>query len=339
MKLSKEFKTGVVVAVGVCLLIFGIFFLKGTNLFGENREYYAVYDHIDGLAPSNPITINGFKVGQIKDIHLYPDNSRRVVIVLQIFEESIKIPKGSIASIYSSDLLGSKAVEIKMTDKPMYHSVGDTLGTSTQESLSAAVRAELAPLRAKTIELIGSIDSAVMIVRSILNEDARSSLSESFKGIQRAINTFENTAIKLDTMIAAERAKISSIFSNVQSIAQTMASNNDHLTNIITNFSSISDSLAAADLTTTINNTKDAMAEMEDIMSKINQGQGTMGMLVNNDSLYNSLNSSSQSLDLLVEDLRVNPHRYLHFSVFGRKPKAQLNLTRKEQEKLKELLK
>lgn len=326
-------------AIGVCLLIFGVFFLKGTNIFSENREYFAVYENIDGLAPSNPITINGFKVGQVKDIQLMPDNSGRLVIVLQIFEETVKIPHESIASIYSSDLLGSKAVEIKLADASTFYSIGDTLGSSKQESLQESVNAQIAPLKAKTVELIASIDSAVMIVRSILNEDARSSLSESFKGIQRAINTFENTAIKLDTMIAAERAKISSIFSNVQSIAQNMADNNDHLTNIISNFSNISDSLAAADLTATINNTKDAMAEMEDIMSKINNGEGTMGMLVNNDSLYNSLNATSEDLDLLVEDLRVNPHRYLHFSVFGRKPKSDLNLTRKEKEKLKELLK
>lgn len=321
------------------MLIFGIFFLKGTNIFGTNQEYFAVYDNIDGLAPSSPITINGFRIGQVKSIQMMPNGSGYLLVVLQISEEGIDIPWNSKACIYSSDILGSKAVELQLGDTMVMKSPGDTLIACREDDLKTEVNRQIAPLKAKTEELISSIDSAVTIVQEILNKDARENLSASFEGIKRAINTFEQTAIKLDTMIAAERAKISSIFTNVQNISSNLADNNAKLTNIINNFSDISDSIAAADLTTTIHNTRDAMEEMEQIMAKINNGEGSLGLLVNNDSLYNNLVQTSEDMDALVEDLRVNPHRYLHFSVFGRQPKTDLNLSKKEKEKLKELLK
>lgn len=339
MKVSKEFKTGVVVVIGIFLLIFGVFFLKGTNLFGENREYYAVYNEIDGLVQSNPVTINGYKVGQVKEIRFLPGSSGRICVTFQIFEESLVIPEDSEARIFSSDLLGSKTVGITLGKSTNSLAIRDTLRSSKEEGIKEAVNAQIAPLKKKTEELIASIDSAVTIVKQILDKDARTNLAESFSGIKRAINTFENTAIRLDTMIAAERAKIANITSNIQSIASNMASNNDRLTNVITNFSNISDSLAAADIKTTINKTKDAMTEVEEIMVKINNGEGTMGMLLTDSTLYENLAETSDDLDALVEDLRVNPHRYMHFSVFGRKPKSDLNLTKHEKEKLKELLK
>jgi len=327
VKISKEFKIGVVVTIAIGLFIWGFNFLKGFNLFTKDYTLYAVYPKIDGLIEANPLLINGYKVGQINKISLTQDkDGKYAVLVKFLLTEDVKIPKKSIAKAVSSDLLGSKAVEIIYSDETEFLQPGDTLIAESEEGLKSAVSKQLQPLQKKAEGLISSIDSVMTIVQYVLNDKTRANLDKSFESIKKAIQSLEQTAYKLDDLMASEKAKISAILSKVNNLAGMLEKNTGKIDNIIGNLSNVSDSLAKSDLKKAISDADKTLAELNRLVTQINAGQGSLGKLAKNDSLYNNLNKSSEDLDKLLKDLRLNPERYIHFSVFGRKDKDKPKL-------------
>jgi phospholipid/cholesterol/gamma-HCH transport system substrate-binding protein len=318
VKISKEVKVGIITSLAIACFIYGFNFLKGRDLFSTQRKFYAVYSNIDGLVEANPMLINGFKVGIVGKIVLANDTSGSVIVTL-LMDNEANIPKNSIAKVVSSDILGSKAIQLILGSGTVYAQNGDTLISAQEDDLKTAVNKTIAPLQEKAVGLIASIDSVMIVVQQVFNESARQNLSKSFESIKLAITSLETTSYRLDTMVLSEKTKISSILSKVNTLATTLANNSDKLGNIINNFSNISDSIAKSNLTSAINNADMALGQASSIMTKINSGQGTMGMLINNDSLYRKLDKSSEDLDKLLKDLRINPERYVHISVFGRK--------------------
>lgn len=323
MTLSKEVKTGIVVVVGLSLFIYGFNFLKGSNLFKNQKTIYAVYTNVDGLLESNNVQLSGLKVGLVKSINLMPDDRQGRILVTMSVEDNVNIPSDSRARIVSSDLLGTKSIRFELGTSSSLVKSGDTLVSEREDDLRAAVDKRIAPLQKKAEGLIASIDSVMIVVQEVLNKDARQNLSKSFESIKRAIATFEKTALRLDTLVYSQQYKLSSIFSKMESISSNLANNNDKITKVLTNFESISDSLAKSKIKTTINNANEALSDVSKILAKINRGEGSMGLLVNNDSLYKKLDKSANELDLLMLDLRTNPKRYVHFSLFGRKDKSK----------------
>jgi phospholipid/cholesterol/gamma-HCH transport system substrate-binding protein len=327
MKISKEFKIGIIITAAIGLFIWGFNFLKGFNLFSNKYELYAVYPKIDGLIEANPLLINGYKVGQINKISLtQKSNGEYAVLVKFLLTEDVKIPKNSIAKAVSSDLLGSKAVEIIYSDSPEFVKSGDTLIAETEEGLKTAVSKQLAPLQKKVEGLLSSVDSVMTVVQVVLNDKTRENLSKSFESIKKAIQSLEQTAYKLDDLVASEKSKISGILTKLNTLAGMLEKNTGKIDNIIGNFSNLSDSLAKSDLKSAINEADKTLAELNKLVAQINAGQGSLGKLAKNDSLYNNLNKASDDLDKLMKDLRINPERYIHFSVFGRKDKNKPKL-------------
>ncbi|MDF2438558.1 MAG: transporter permease [Bacteroidota bacterium] len=318
VKLSKEVKVGLVTAIAIACFLYGFSFLKGKNLFSSQRKFYAVYSDIDGLVGGNPLMINGFIVGMVGDIELSEDASKKVIVTL-VLNDDVDIPNNSIAKVISSNILGSKAIQLEVGNSVTFAESGDTLQSAQEENLKASVNKTIAPLQAKASELLSSIDSVMVVVQQVFNENARANLSKSFESIKLAITSLQTTAYRLDTLVYSEKAKISSILTKVNTLTKTLADNSDKLGNVINNFSNISDSLAKSNLTSAINNANTALSQASSILTKIDKGEGTMGMLINNDSLYRKLDKSSEDLDRLLKDLRVNPERYVHISVFGRK--------------------
>lgn len=321
MKVSKEFKIGVVVVCAIAAFIWGINFLRGTNIFSHKYYLYAVYPKIDGLIPANPLLVNGYKIGQINDIQLVQKGTKSEVLVKFLLTEDINIPKNSIARSVSADLLGNKAVEIVLGDTNVFVSSGDTLKSETEQSFKEALDKRIAPIQSKAENLISSMDSVINVVSSILNAKNRENLERSFEGIKRAILTLEQTAYKMDELVGSEKAKISSILSHLNNITNTLDKNGQRIDNILLNMSNVSDSLAKSNLKTAIADADKSLKELNTLLAGINQGQGTLGKLAKNDSMYYNLNKSSADLDRLLKDLRLNPERYIHFSVFGRKKK------------------
>lgn len=327
MKITKEFKIGIIITAAIGLFIWGFNFLKGFNLFSNKYELYAVYPKIDGLIEANPLLINGFKVGQINKISLtQKSNGEYAVLVKFLLTEDVQIPKHSVAKAVSSDLLGSKAVEIIYSNETEYVQSGDTLVAETEEGLKTAVSKQLAPLQKKVEGLLSSVDSVMTVVQVVLNDKTRENLSKSFESIKKAIQSLEQTAYKLDDLVASEKAKISGILTKLNTLAGMLEKNTGKIDNIIGNFSNLSDSLAKSDLKSAINEADKTLAELNKLVAQINAGQGSLGKLAKNDSLYNNLNKASDDLDKLMKDLRINPERYIHFSVFGRKDKNKPKL-------------
>jgi len=322
LKLTKEVKLGIVVTAALALFIFGFNFLKGRNIFSNPEIVYAVYTHIDGLVEANPVLVNGFKVGHVQDIEMLPDTSGKIIVTFVINDKNARIPKNSVAKIISSDLLGSKAVQIVFGNGASFVQSGDTMSAGTEDNLKDAVNKQIQPLKDKAENLISSIDSVIIVVQSVFNKGTTTNISKSVESIRQSLQNFEHTSQNLDLLVSSEKGKLSVIFSNIESISTNLANNNKKLTNMMNNFSSISDSLAKANLKSSIDNANIALSNAAEIMKKINQGKGSMGMLVNNDTLYNKLQASADQLDKLFEDIREHPKRYVHFSVFGGKDKS-----------------
>jgi phospholipid/cholesterol/gamma-HCH transport system substrate-binding protein len=323
MKVSKEVKAGLLVVSAILLFVFGFNFLKGRNIFHPQRNFYAVYDHIDGLSPSNPVIVNGFGVGLISSIKLVPGKDGYILVEFTVNNDDLEIPEDTKARIESQDLLGSRAIVLQLGRSDKLLSAGDTLQSEVQVSLTEEVQRQVAPLKAKAEHLISTVDSVMIIVQSFLSKEVISDLEKSIKGVSRTISSLESTASKLDTMVGEEKGRIQSIVRNVESISANFRDNNERLSTIIKNFHNISDSLASANFASTINNAEKALAETNMIMEKINRGEGSLGLLVNDQKLYNNLERASNDLDKLLEDIRLHPQRYLHFSIIGRRDRSR----------------
>ncbi len=317
MKITREVKIASVFIVALALFVWGFNFLAGKNIFSRQLTLYAVYDQVNGLEEANPVVINGFKVGMVKSIGFHPDGSGKMLVKILITNNDIRIPSNSIARLFSSDIMGSRAIEIKMGKGGDYIADGDTLHTEMGATLGEEVSGQMLPIKQKFEGVMSSIDSVLVIIQAVFNEGTRRNLQLSFESIKLTIRNLEHTTSNIDTLVTSQKSKLASIIGNVESISANIKDNNDKITNIINNLSSVSDTLAKAHLASTINNANDALREFNDILGKINRGEGSLGMLVNNDKLYTNLEKSSADLDALIRDIKLNPQRYLNFSLIG----------------------
>lgn len=315
MKLSKEFKIGLIVIISLALLYWGFNFLKGEDIFSNERVFIALYKDVGGLDKANPVTVNGLTVGHVRDMNFSKDGKANVVIEL-IINNSIAIPKNSIARIASSDLLGSKTVEIILGTSTEYAVSGDTLISEVEISIKEEVSRQLKPLKNKAEGLLVSIDTVITMLNSLFSKTNTDNISRSVAHIAGSFENLEKTTSTLDELMTEEKNRVERILINVESITQNLKNNEDKLNNIFANFSAISDTLAKARFYETIQEVYSTMNELSDISKKINTGDGSLGMLVNDDSLYVELEKSSRDLNLLLEDIRLNPKKYFKFSVF-----------------------
>ncbi|MBI9036606.1 MAG: MCE family protein [Bacteroidales bacterium] len=315
MKISRELIVGIIFIITIGLFIWGFNFLKGSDIFEKQREFYVEYDAVNGLIKSNPIVINGLKVGQVKDLYFAPDNSGNIIVIL-VISNDFPIPKNSIARIYSSDLMGSKAIDLQIGSSKILAQSGDTLGAKVEASLKEEVNAQVQPLKTKAEDLMGSIDSVVTVIQAIFNENARENLENSFESIKNTLFSLQNTTYNIDTLVITERTRLSSIINNVDDITKNLKENNKNISNILANFSTLSDTLAKSEIPKTFLNANKSIETLSKILDKINKGEGTLGLLLHNDSLYIELQKSSSDLNKLLEDIRLNPKKYVRFSVF-----------------------
>lgn len=320
MKLSREIKIGAMFVITIAVFYWGINFLKGKDIFTTSRKLYAIYPNVNGLVRSNQVTINGLTIGKVSKIEFINDTSRSMIVEMNI-THNVPIPKNSIARIYSLDLLGSKAIDISLGNSPQFVHDHDTLKSEAKASLQDEVSNQLLPIKLKAEKLMGSFDTLITSVNSVMNKGSRDNLQQSFAGIKKTIDNLQRTTSSIDTIVSNQKGRMSKIIANIESITTAIKSNNKQISAAIKNVSSISDTLAAANLSKTIITTQKALQNFESITDKINKGHGSLGLLVNNDSLYQQLEGSSKSLNLLLQDMKTHPSRYVHFSVFGKKEK------------------
>ncbi len=301
--------------IATAVLIWGLMYLKGLELFKRHQTFIAVYDHVNGLVAANPISIKGLKVGQVKKLYFDPRNPAKIIVELYI-DGDYPIPKNSYARIFSSDLLGGKEVEINLGDTNVLARSGDTLKSITEATLGEEVNRQLLPLKKKAENLISSIDTVATIVQEVLNKNTRNNLVQAIEHVKEALQNLAHTTYNIDTLVSTQRNHLAAIITNVESISANLRQNNDKITNILTNLSDVSDSLAKARIPYTLSMVNTAIGSLTTALQKINQGQGTVGLLLNDDKLYRELEKAARDLNLLIEDIKANPKKYIKVSVF-----------------------
>lgn len=317
-KTKKRFKPIIIGAsfiAAIVIFVWGFNFLKSTALFQKEIVYYASYGKVNGLIKANPVVINGLRVGQVRNVYFNPDMSGNIMVSLML-NTDFPIPKNTVARIFSSDLMGSKAVELVLGDSGETLQEGDTLPTSVEAGLMAEVNAQVQPIKRKVEDLMASIDTLVVAFQSIFNESARENLKESFQNIELTFANLQNTTSNLDTLVVEESSRISMILINLDSLTTALNEKKGNIKSIIDNFEIISDSLAKSEIPGTFARVNKTLDDMQVILEKVNSGHGTLGMLMNDDSLYLELNRSATALDSLLNDIKKNPKRYVKFSLF-----------------------
>lgn len=315
MKLSREFKTGLVLASAIILFIWGFTFLKGKGLFQAKIYYYSIYNQVGGLVPSSPVFINGVIVGIVNDVY-FEEKMSGLVVVKLLLNKDFPIPSNSVARIFSSDLMGSKAVEIVLGNSPIKASPGDTLPGAVEASLKEEVNQQVAPLKRKAEEMLSSFDSVLTALQSVFNENTRNDISQSFNRIRVSLENIQRTTSNIDTLVYTQKGRISNIIANVESISSNLRNNNQEITAIISNLNKVSDTLAKIRFQRIFDELDKNLSTLSLILQKIEAGEGSAGLLLNNDSLYINLNRSTRELELLLQDIRKNPGRYVKFSLF-----------------------
>ena len=299
----------------ILIFVWGFNFLKSTDLFKQEIIYYASYDKVNGLIKANPVVINGLRVGQVKRVYFNPDMSGSIMVSIMLSTD-FPIPNNSVARIFSSDLMGSKAIELNLGDSKVFIKEGDTLPTSVEAGLMAEVNAQVQPIKKKAEDLMASIDTLVIAFQSIFNESARENISESFHNIELTFANLQHTTSNIDTLVVEESSRISTILINLDSLTTALNENKGNIKNIISNFEIISDSLAKSEIPGVFARANRTLDDFQSVLDKVNNGHGTLGMLMNDDSLYLELNRSATALDSLLSDIKRNPKRYVKFSLF-----------------------
>ena len=308
MKISTEVKLGIIITVAIAVTIWGINFLKGKNILKPANNYVAFYNDVGGLDVNAKIFMNGFRIGQVDDIYFDVERNDMLTVVLGI-NKSFEIPEKSIAEVFSADLMGTKAIRIIKSESQQLHKPGDTLLTGFSPGLDQQIQNQIIPLKDKTENLIETVDSLLQDLNYIFDDRAKKSLHES-------ILNLESTTDHLDEMLTDD-GKLNRMIQNIESITSNIRDNNDEIASAISNLSAISDSVSASELKSTINKANETLDQAHQILQKINKGEGNIGLLVNNDSLYYNLESLTGEMDRLMKDLQENPKKYISISVFG----------------------
>ncbi|MCG2430362.1 MlaD family protein [Aequorivita xiaoshiensis] len=305
MKLSKEVKTGILAIGAILLLIFGYSFLKGTNLLEKHREFYVKYDNVEGLAQSAPVTINGLTVGKVQNITFA--NSKGGLVVKFTVEKDFDFSKNSIVRIYSSGLIGGKNLGIFPKYDQYVAKSGDTLKGDVEDGMLTAVTKALGPLEKKVNNTLATVDTLLLNVNAIVDENTRNNLQEAIVNLNTTLNSFAGVSEKLNRILGNNTGKLDNTFTNLDRTAN--------------NLSQLTDSLSQLETGKLVTDLQDMVDRMDKIVAGIDNGEGSVGKLLKDDKLYENLEGASRQLEQLLQDVKLNPKRYVHISIFGRKNK------------------
>lgn len=315
MKLSTEIKAGIIMILTIVVFIWLFHFMKGKNLLKNTDSYYVIYHKINGLGTGNPVLINGYKTGIVESIEFIPDHSGDLLVKITM-DKPFPIPADSHAEIYSADLMGTQAIRIKLGHSTSILHSGDTLPGITEGSLSEQVSAQMLPVKVKAENLLASIDSVMAVIQYTFNEDFRDNFSRSFSEIRQTIDNLKRSTYTVDTFLTNPDGTMSLIMDQTQDITSLLRSNLIKMDTILGNLSSVSDSLSEADIKATLTNLNRTLEQTGILLAGINSGEGTLGKLATNDSLYMAIESLTFRLDTLITRITEKPKKYLKISVF-----------------------
>ena len=305
MRINNEVKTGILVLLGIGLFIFGFSYLKSNDIFVTDRTFYAVYSDVEGVVNGTPVTVNGLPVGSIQKISFH--NGNKLLVKFRV-ENDIEFSINSLAQIYETGLIGGKALAIiPSNDKSRKAVSSDTLKSSIAPGLTDLVNKKITNLQVKIESMVMSADSVLFKINRVFDDSTRANLRNSVSDFNYTIAELKETSSVINDIVKSNKSRVDLTIGNVSKISKDL--------------SNITSSLTNSDLDITLANFKKSSDDLSSILSNINNGEGTISKLIANDSLFNNLNEASRSIDLLLEDIRINPNRYIHFSLFGKKNK------------------
>jgi phospholipid/cholesterol/gamma-HCH transport system substrate-binding protein len=295
---TREVKIGLMALISILILYFGINYLKGVNVFKPTNYYYATYDNIDGLVETNPVMIRGYQVGMVREIKRDFSKQKPFVVVLYI-DKGLKLPKGTKADLFDNGLMGGKAVQLVFDPSATaYQEAGDTLVSTVSVGLMGQLSADLMP---KINSLITETDSLIVAVRTVVQSPE---LKKSLSSIEKTTAELEQSSTELKKIMKKDLPKV---ITDV---------------NVITsNLAIVSNNIKKIDFASTMASVDNTIANLNEVTRKMNSKEGSLGLLINDTRLYDNLNDISQNANILVVDLKQNPKRYVHFSVFAPKDK------------------
>lgn len=314
MKITREIKTAILVIASILLFIWGYSFLKGQNLFNNHKKIFVEYENVEGLTSSAPVTISGKVIGKVNGIKL--NNNGKLVVELQINEDEFPISKSSVAQIYEPGFIGGKQISIIPNYKdPQLVVDGDYINSNVKLGLTDEVGQKLAPTQKKIDGLLTDADKLVINLNSVLDEQTKQNLKQSIANLNKTLLEINTATQKVNGMLAANEQNINASMTN--------------LNKTTSNFAKISDDLEKAKLSQTVKNLEVTLDNVNKMLADMQSGKGTMGKLMKDEAMYNNFTKASKELELLLQDLRLHPTRYVNVSLFGKKEKPYTEPTTK----------
>lgn len=307
MKLSREVKTGIFAIVSILLFIFGYNYLKGTDLLTKSKFFYVTYDNVGGLENAAPVTVNGFKVGKVLDIGFAPSGDK--LVVKFSVDEDFNFSKNSTVKLINSGLLGGKALAIiPSPEKTPIAESGDMLPGDVEQGMIESMTTGLKPMEQKINKVMANLDSLLVNLNNVLDSSSQKNLKQAIAGLNHTIYSFKNTSGQLNSMLSDNKSKITTTLTNLETTSS--------------NFAILSDSLATIRIKPMMKNLEGTLLKFNAIVTKIESGEGSVGKLLKDEKLYDNLSGASKQLEQLLEDMKLHPKRYVHFSLFGKKDKG-----------------
>lgn len=324
MKGKKELLIGIVAIVGIAGLVVGFYFLKGQEIWKSRSIYYTTYTNTEGLTIGRPVNLNGLQIGIVTDVSFHPSDINNVLVQFELNNPNLKIISIGSSVVLNSDLLSGPYLEIKWNDTTEYHQSLDTIPSNVSMALEDQINERLLPLEKKTNELISTADSAIKTIEAIFSRNTEN-LDESFDGIKNAIRNFERVSIRIDTLVKAERYRISKTMANIESVTNNLKESNEKITKILDNVSQISDSLSRVDFIGTVAKAQSSLEQVNMILYDVQNGDGTLTHLIQDSTMYFQINEMLEESTRLVENIKTHPNRYLQFSIFGSRDRSLLD--------------
>ena len=304
MNISKEIKSAIFVLTTIILFIFGFNYLKGTSLIDRQKTIYSVYDEVDGLLVGANVMINGLSIGNVTALDFLP-NSTKIVVTLKV-KDKINFSSNSTATIYETGVLGGLAIAIEpIFEKDIVVKSGDTLKSSIRPGLTELINRQIEPLQRKLESTLTSVDSIFSGASYVLNKDTQNDIKESLNVLTSAIKAIDNSSKIIEKTLTEKNSQINNSIDNIEFISSNLAN--------------VSNDLNDFDLANVLSNLEMSINGINSIVNNLNSDNSSLGNLINNDDVYDNLNSSIENLNLLITDIKTNPKKYIHFSIFGRK--------------------
>ncbi len=320
MKISNETKVGALTAIAITLLILGFNFLKGKTLLKTGNYLHAKYADSKGIMISNPVFINGYQVGAVSDIENLDESLSTIVVTIKL-KSNYNIAANSVASIKENPL-GPSSITIALGDSKELLKVGDTLLTAASTGLLGSVMNKLGPVGDQLKTTVQSLDSVLRNINTIFDPNTKNNLQQTIANINKTTASLAISSASLQAMLNQQSGALNQSLNNVASFTKNLSDNNEKVNRMLGNVEKTTDNLAKADIAGSVDQLKSTITNLNGILNKMNSQDGSLGKLMNDKALYNNLNNTVRSANILLDDLRVHPKRYVNISVFGKKDKS-----------------